>query len=251
MPSCRPCYRECGETRREASGSFLQPPYAPAKFTPAAKIRTQSQTRLRHRIHRLVDANSSRPRRGSIRPLCLPGDSSAEQRRGSGGKTSQFTLSQPPTLKSLPGGEGGDRDRAEDQEIVRGLDLRALLRPVAVGHERGRADEAEVPAEPEKDEREPEMGDRSGRRGRSTAAAAIRTSPAAVTRSLPKRAISRPVKKLGPNMARMCHWIPSAALPTAWPQLDHRERRGRHQEAHEAVGDEAGDHGDRRSAAAR
>ena len=51
----------------------------------------------------------------------------------------------------------------------------------------------------------------------TAAAAAMRTRPAAVTRSLPNRTISRPVRKLGPNIARMCHWMPSAASPTAWP----------------------------------
>jgi hypothetical protein len=50
------------------------------------------------------------------------------------------------------------------------------------------------------------------------AASAISTRPVAVTASLPKRSIRRPVKKLGPNMASTCHWIPSAAAPTEWPQ---------------------------------
>ncbi len=50
------------------------------------------------------------------------------------------------------------------------------------------------------------------------AAAAISSSPAAVTLSLPWRSISRPVKKLGPNMASTCHWMPSAASPTLCPQ---------------------------------
>ena len=36
--------------------------------------------------------------------------------------------------------------------------------------------------------------------------------------SLPKRAISAPVKKLGANMARTCHWMPSAALSSPRPQ---------------------------------
>ncbi len=36
--------------------------------------------------------------------------------------------------------------------------------------------------------------------------------------SLPKRAISAPVKKLGPNIASTCHWMPSAALSVPRPQ---------------------------------
>ena len=39
-----------------------------------------------------------------------------------------------------------------------------------------------------------------------------------VMRSSPKRAISPPVKKLGAYIASTCHWMPSAASVTEWPQ---------------------------------
>ena len=32
----------------------------------------------------------------------------------------------------------------------------------------------------------------------------------------PKRAISVPVTRLGANMPRMCHWMPSVASVTEW-----------------------------------
>ena len=37
-------------------------------------------------------------------------------------------------------------------------------------------------------------------------------------RKTPKRTISIPVKKLGAYIASTCHWMPSAASPTEWPQ---------------------------------
>ena len=37
-------------------------------------------------------------------------------------------------------------------------------------------------------------------------------------RSTPKRAISAPVKKLGAYIASTCHWMPSVASVTEWPQ---------------------------------
>ena len=51
-----------------------------------------------------------------------------------GGKTSQFTLSQPPAFRSFPEEKEASGHRAEDQEVVRRLDLGALFRAVAVGH---------------------------------------------------------------------------------------------------------------------
>ena len=39
-----------------------------------------------------------------------------------------------------------------------------------------------------------------------------------VMRSTPKRAISVPVKKLGAYIASTCHWMPSVASVTEWPQ---------------------------------
>jgi len=52
----------------------------------------------------------------------------------------------------------------------------------------------------------------------NTPATAIRIKPLAVMAVLPKRVMRCPVKKLGPNMASTCHWMPSAASPTVWPQ---------------------------------
>ena len=42
--------------------------------------------------------------------------------------------------------------------------------------------------------------------------------PNATIRSLPKRAISRPVKKLGPNIAMTCQEMPSVAWSGEKPQ---------------------------------
>ena len=39
-----------------------------------------------------------------------------------------------------------------------------------------------------------------------------------VMRSTPKRTISAPVKKLGAYMPSTCHWMPSVASVTEWPQ---------------------------------
>ena len=49
-------------------------------------------------------------------------------------------------------------------------------------------------------------------------AARSRPRPSAVTRSTPKRAISVPVTKLGAYIASTCHWMPSVASVTEWPQ---------------------------------
>ncbi len=40
------------------------------------------------------------------------------------------------------------------------------------------------------------------------AAAASSDRPSATIRGAPKRAISEPVKKLGPYIATICHWMP-------------------------------------------
>ncbi len=40
----------------------------------------------------------------------------------------------------------------------------------------------------------------------------------AVMRITPKRAASEPVKKLGPYIAKTCHWMPRVASVTEWPQ---------------------------------
>ena len=38
-------------------------------------------------------------------------------------------------------------------------------------------------------------------------------------RGAPKRAISEPVKKLGPYIATMCHWIPKLESLTVSPHI--------------------------------
>ena len=52
----------------------------------------------------------------------------------------------------------------------------------------------------------------------TTAAQPISTRPSAVTRPTPKRAIRVPVTKLGEYIASTCHWMPSVASVTEWPQ---------------------------------
>ena len=76
-----------------------------------------------------------------------------------GGNTMALTKAQPKRRQQLAGGERADRHGAENQEIVERLDLVALLRPVALGHQRGGADEGEIPADPEQHQPDPEMGD--------------------------------------------------------------------------------------------
>lgn len=49
----------------------------------------------------------------------------------------------------------------------------------------------------------------------TTAQAIGTTRPAATIFSAPKREISMPVKKLGANMARTCHWMPSVTSSDA------------------------------------
>src|SRR4051794_13352563 len=51
--------------------------------------------------------------------------------------------------QKLAGGEGAERHRAENQEIVERLDLVVLLGAVATGHQGGGADEREIPADPQ------------------------------------------------------------------------------------------------------
>ena len=139
-----------------ASGRVRSPPCAPGGCAPYCQTSDEIANATSRSIHGL--STRIRQAAAGVRRCACQAMSPSTTRTG--GKTSQLTLSQPPTLEELARRERGDRDRAEDQEVVRGLDLGPLLRPVAVGHERGRADEGEVPAEPEKDEGDPEMGDR-------------------------------------------------------------------------------------------
>ncbi len=50
------------------------------------------------------------------------------------------------------------------------------------------------------------------------ALSAIMTRPAKITRSRPNRMMTVPVTKLGAYMATTCHWMPSVASVTEWPQ---------------------------------
>ena len=89
---------------------------------------------------------------------------------------------------------------------------------MALGHHRGGADEGEVPADPEQHQRGPEMGDRDSEHADDGARRRSATSPARITRSRPNRTITAPVMKLGAYMASTCHWMPSVASVTEWPQ---------------------------------
>ena len=51
------------------------------------------------------------------------------------------------------------------------------------------------------------------------AATASSVSPSATTVGAPKRAISEPVKKLGPYIATMCHWMPKLESLTGRPHI--------------------------------
>ena len=130
------------------------------------------------------------------------------------------------------------RHRAEHQKIVEGLNLVALLRPMRLQHQRGGADETEIPAHAEHDQRGPEMhrGDagKSDRRGDGLQQQAERDNAGA-----PKRAISEPVKKLGPYIATICHWMPKLESLTLKPAHLHRQRRRGHDQIHHRIGDDA------------
>src|SRR4051812_27105549 len=75
------------------------------------------------------------------------------------------------------------------------------------------------------------------------AEAAVKASPAATTRGAPKRAISRPVKKLGAYIAIMCHCRPRLDDSCDRPHRRIARGGGRHDEVHERVGDDPADHG--------
>ena len=50
------------------------------------------------------------------------------------------------------------------------------------------------------------------------AAVASSNNPIATTVGAPRRAITAPVKKLGPNIATMCHWMPKLESLSDRPQ---------------------------------
>ena len=74
-------------------------------------------------------------------------------------------------------------------------------------HQRRRADEAEIPAEPEHEQGRPEMrrvnAGQTDDGGGALPAAALRRPPRCAE---PRD--QRPVKKLGPYIATTCHWMP-------------------------------------------
>ena len=51
------------------------------------------------------------------------------------------------------------------------------------------------------------------------AATASSNRPVATTFGAPNRAISEPVKKLGPYIATICHWMPKLESLTESPQI--------------------------------
>ena len=59
----------------------------------------------------------------------------------------------------------------------------------------------------------------------------------------PKRAISVPVKKLGPYIATICHWMPKLESLTRQAAHLHRQRRRRHHQVHHGIGDDAAQRG--------
>ena len=168
-----------------------------------------------------------------------------------GGKDQPIEQIPAADIEQRAGREGCEGDRAEDKKVVRGLDLGALLRPVAIGHQRGRADETEVPAEAEQRQRRPEMPDRDAGQaddGRDC----DQDQPRRRSRvSLPKRPISRPVKKLGVEHGKDMPLDAQRRSADRQPAADHREGRGGHHEAHQAIGDEACNDGDDETRLAR
>ena len=71
------------------------------------------------------------------------------------------------------------------------------------------------------------------------AAAASSSKPVATILGAPNRAISEPVKKLGPYIATMCHWMPKLESLTLKPAHLHRQRRRGHHQIHRGIGDDA------------
>src|SRR5258708_794980 len=70
-------------------------------------------------------------------------------------------------VKEAAGEKGCAGNDAEDHEVVGALGLASFFRSVAVRHHGGGADEAEVPAEPQQDQRSPEMADGGSRERRN------------------------------------------------------------------------------------
>jgi len=110
------------------------------------------------------------------------------------------------------------RHHPEHQKIVERLNLVALLRPVRLQHQRRSADEAEIPADAEDGQRRPEMH-RGGAGQPDRRAARLEQETSATIRGAPKRAISEPVKKLGPYIATICHWMPKFESLTLSPHI--------------------------------
>ncbi len=75
------------------------------------------------------------------------------------------------------------------------------------------------------------------------APAASSNRPAATILGAPKRAIRAPVKKLGPYIATICHWMPKFESLTPKSAHLHRQRRRRHDQIHHGIGDDAAQRG--------
>ena len=63
-----------------------------------------------------------------------------------------FTTLQPPISSTSPDEKEATATTPEDEEVVQRLHLLLLLRPIRPGDQRGAADEAEIPADPEQDQ---------------------------------------------------------------------------------------------------
>ena len=114
-------------------------------------------------------------------------------------------------------------------------DLALLLRPVGLGQHRRRADEAEVPADAEQDQRHPEIARASmpesadhARRPPSSA------MPTAMIGSLPKRAISAAGEEARREHREHVPLDAERGVVLAEAAGDHGERRRGHHQAHHA-----------------
>lgn len=109
------------------------------------------------------------------------------------------------TCKERSAGHGSEHD-----EIIGALCLAAFSRCVAVRYHGGRADKAEIPADTEEDQRAPEMADIETTQSNDSGEGDQHQSERGDL-FLAETGDELPVKKLGANMARTCHWMPSAA----------------------------------------
>jgi hypothetical protein len=71
-----------------------------------------------------------------------------------------FKMCHPPNIRTSPDEKEAMATMPKIREVVQRLNFLLFLGPIRMGNERRRADEAEVPADPKKDQRQPEMPDR-------------------------------------------------------------------------------------------